>query len=214
MIACVTSAPTAVWITIACAWSRSSTTTPRHAVERTHGGERIVPDPVDLDLDDRALADACLEVARRSLGHDLALRDDGDAVAELVRLEHVVRRQQHGLAGVAEARRSSSGARGRRPGRRRSTARRGTRRAGRGGCRARCAAAAASRGSSPRRAPSRGRRARRARAARGSARAAPSGRRRRARRSSAGCRARRAARRARGRRRRRSRCAAAPTSHP
>ena len=54
MIACVTSAPTAVWITIACAWSRSSTTTPVTPSSAADGRERVVADPVDLDLDDRA----------------------------------------------------------------------------------------------------------------------------------------------------------------
>ena len=47
----------------------------------------------------RAVGDAALQLARRALADDPALRDHGDAVAQRVGLEHVVRRQQHRLAG-------------------------------------------------------------------------------------------------------------------
>ncbi len=67
--------------------------------------ERLHPavlDPVDLDLDDDAVRHLVLEVARCALRDDLPARDDRDPVAERVRLEHVVRREEHGLAGGPE----------------------------------------------------------------------------------------------------------------
>ena len=147
---------------------------------------------------------------RRALADDPALGDHRDPVAERVGLEHVVRRQQHGLA-----RRRQAGDR------RAQLARADGVDADRRlveeddlgvvqDARARCAAAGACRASSPRPAPARGPSARRARAPRRCAAAAPCPRRRRARRSSGGCRAPTGARRARGRRRTRSRSASAP----
>ena len=73
------------------------------ALERADRVDAVLLDPVHLDLDDHALGDLLLEVAGRPLGDDLALRDDGDPVAERVCLEHVVRRQQDGLACLLEA---------------------------------------------------------------------------------------------------------------
>ena len=104
--------------------------------------------------------------AGRALGDDPAAGDDGDPVAQLVGLEHVVGGEQHGRAALDAGRRRWCAARGRRPGRCRCAARRGTApRAGAAG-RGRCAAAAACPASSPRPAPSPGRPARPARAAR------------------------------------------------
>ena len=58
--------------------------------------------PEDLDLHDVALGHARLQLGRRAAGHDLAARDDRDPVAELVGLEHVVRREEHRRAGGDE----------------------------------------------------------------------------------------------------------------
>ena len=72
------------------------------ALELANALDRPVRDPEHLDLDDRALGDAGLEVGRRAVRDDLALRDHRDAVAEGVGLEHVVRGQQDGLPRLGE----------------------------------------------------------------------------------------------------------------
>ena len=43
------------------------------------------------------------QLARRVEGHDLAVIDDGDAVAEPLGFVHVMRGEQHSAAGLAEA---------------------------------------------------------------------------------------------------------------
>src|SRR6185503_14832877 len=73
------------------------------AVDLAERLDLVVLDAVHLDLDDDAVGHLLLEVARRPLRDDPPARDDGDAVAERVRLEHVVRRQEHGLARLLQA---------------------------------------------------------------------------------------------------------------
>src|SRR6185503_16861648 len=75
----------------------------RDAVDLAERLDLAVLDAVHLDLDDDAVGHLLLEVARRPLRDDPPARDDGDAVAERVRLEHVVRRQEHGLARLLQA---------------------------------------------------------------------------------------------------------------
>ena len=162
----VSSRSPAVWTRSSCFCSRSSTVTDGHAVDRAQPCDGRVVDAERVDLGDAPFGDAGLQLLRRALADDPSLGDHGDPVAERVGLEHVVRRQEHGLARRRSGRRSSGAARARRPGRRRSSARRGTRPPGRGGSRARCAAAGACRASSPRPAPARGPSGRRARAPR------------------------------------------------
>ena len=155
-----------VWTTSSCFWSRSSTATavtPSIARRRTTVGSSTPKTSISVTRPPVTLSFSCAGVP---FADDLAFRDHGDPVAERVGLEHVVGRQQHGLAGRRPGRRSSGAGRARRRGRRRSSARRGRRPRGRAGSRARCAAAAACRASSPRRAPARGPSGRRARAPR------------------------------------------------
>jgi hypothetical protein len=70
-----------------------------HALERADALDRVLLDAEELDLDDAPVRDARLQLAGRALRDDLAVRDHGDPVAEGVRLEHVVRGQEHGLPG-------------------------------------------------------------------------------------------------------------------
>src|SRR4029453_17989730 len=58
-------------------------------------GEPRHPRRVELERDDLAQADLALELAGRAAREDLPALDEGDLVAELVGLSHVVRRQ-HG----------------------------------------------------------------------------------------------------------------------
>ena len=62
-----------------------------HAVARAVGAD-----------DDDVAGDLPLQLVGRAEGDDLAVVDDRDAVAERVRLLEVVRRQEHGRAGVAQ----------------------------------------------------------------------------------------------------------------
>ena len=86
-----------------CASSRSSTMTDVTPPARRSGRSTPV-DPDRLDLDHRPVGDRRLQRRRRALRDDPAARDHRDAAAQLVRLVHVVRRQQDRLAGVAERR--------------------------------------------------------------------------------------------------------------
>jgi len=70
-----------------------------HRLDAAQARQDGVVDAEDLDLGDLSLGDAGLQLVGRALAHDLAARDHGDAVAERVRLEHVVRREQHRLPG-------------------------------------------------------------------------------------------------------------------
>ena len=90
----------AAWTTSTCACSRSSTETARDARRARAARSTVASSTPNTSISTtRPLGDARLQVARRALGDDLALRDHGDPVAERVGLEHVVGRQQHGLAG-------------------------------------------------------------------------------------------------------------------
>src|SRR5215218_4013124 len=73
-----------------------------HPVDRPQPLDGGVVDAEHLDLRDAAVGDAALQLGRRPLPHDAALRDYRDPVAERVGLEHVVRRQQQRLAGADE----------------------------------------------------------------------------------------------------------------
>ena len=100
---CVGSCPLAACTTTTCAWSRSSTATPsrrRSTAARPPSRPRCRR-PRSRPPSPRRPA---LEVARGALGDDPSLRDHRDPVAERVRLEHVVGRQQHGLPRRLEAR--------------------------------------------------------------------------------------------------------------
>ena len=110
----------------------------------------------DLDLDDVPSLDPALQLGRGALGDDAAAGDHGDPVAQLVRLEHVVRGEEHGRA-CSTRPATVAAARARRPGRCRWSARRGRAPRARAAGRGRCAAAAACRASSPRPVPARGR---------------------------------------------------------
>src|SRR5690606_16142447 len=54
-----------------------------------------------VDLDD-LVADGALELARRALGDDASVPQDGDPVGELVGLLEVLRGEQHGGAALAQ----------------------------------------------------------------------------------------------------------------
>ena len=73
-----------------------------NALDAPDALDRELVDAEHLDLDDAAVGHAGLELLRRALRNDHALRDHGDPVAERICLEHVVRRQEHGLTGLGE----------------------------------------------------------------------------------------------------------------
>ena len=98
------SAPTADCTSTTCAWSRVSTptdVTPGTARSRSSAAS---VDAEGLDLHDRLVGDAGLQVGRRPGRHEAAVRDHRQPLAQLVRLEHVVRREQDRLARLAQAR--------------------------------------------------------------------------------------------------------------
>ena len=101
-IACVSSRPGAVWTIRSCCLLVLLDDCRADAVERQHPLDGELVDPEDLHLDDAAGLDSGLELLRRALRDDLAVRDHGDPVAERVGLEHVVGRQQHGLARLGQ----------------------------------------------------------------------------------------------------------------
>ena len=85
----------------------------------------------EADLEDVLAGDRRLQLERRIERDQLAVIDDGDAVAELVGLVHVVGGDQDGQVALAlEARRASPRRRRARPGRGRWSARRGRRSCG------------------------------------------------------------------------------------
>jgi hypothetical protein len=73
-----------------------------HAWNGTELADGVLADAEGLDLDHRAVGHPGLEVARGALGDQTAFGDHRHAVAEAVRLEHVVGGEQHRLAGVGE----------------------------------------------------------------------------------------------------------------
>src|SRR5205814_10201014 len=75
----------------------------RDALDRAKPADGAVFDPEDLDLRDPALGDAALQLLGRPLADDSPPRDHGDAIAEYIRLEHVVRGQQDRLARLDQA---------------------------------------------------------------------------------------------------------------
>ena len=72
----------------------------RHVLHQHLGEQRHVA--LGDDGDDRRRAHRTLQVLRRVEGQDPAVVDDRQALAELVRFLHVVRRQQHRLPGCVE----------------------------------------------------------------------------------------------------------------
>ena len=69
---------------------RAADTTPGQRGE----ARRAAVEPVELEPEDRLALDAPLELGGRADGEDPAAVDDGDPLAQLVGLGHVVRRQQ------------------------------------------------------------------------------------------------------------------------
>ena len=102
--ACVSSSPAGDWTSSTCACSRSSIdteVTPRRRAQRARPSSSSTPN-VSISTTVRSAT-----IAFRSRGVPsatiCALVDHGDPVAEVVRLEHVVGRQQHRLARLGRA---------------------------------------------------------------------------------------------------------------